>query len=94
MTQERRSGPPTGRPDTITYPQITAAGRVYASPPCRGRSLWLAVTLRCPWCGTGHAHRVGEAARLLAGRVDKLCPVTGKAYLLSPVRRGREARRG
>lgn len=69
------------------------AGRTYAMPPCRGRRLWLAVVLTCPWCGTGHSHRAFEAARLLAGRLVKTCPVTGRPYALAPVQRRKEARR-
>lgn len=68
--------------------------RAYAGPPCRGRSLWLVMVLSCPHCGTAHVHRVGEAARLLAARVVRECPVTGRAYQLAPVQRRREARRG
>lgn len=69
------------------------AGRTYAVPPCRGRQLWLAVVLTCPRCGTGHSHRAFEAARLLAGRLVKTCPVTGRPYALSPCQRRKEARR-
>lgn len=68
--------------------------RAYAGPPCRGRRLWLVVVLTCPCCGTAHAHRVGETARLFSHRVDKACPVTGQWYRLGPVQRRREARRG
>jgi hypothetical protein len=66
--------------------------RAYAGPPCRGRSLWLVVVLTCPRCGTAHAHRVGETARLFSHRVDKCCPVTGLWYRLGPVQRRKQAR--
>lgn len=66
--------------------------RAYAAPPCRGRSLWLVVVLTCPRCGTAHAHRVGEIARLFSHRVDKACPVTGSWYRLGPVQRRKQAR--
>lgn len=67
--------------------------RAYAAPPCPRRSLWLVVVLTCPWCGTAHQHRAGEAARLLSGRLVKTCPVVGQLYRLAPVHRRREARR-
>lgn len=66
--------------------------RAYAAPPCRGRSLWLVMVLTCPRCGTAHAHRVGETARLFSRRVDKACPVTGLWYRLGPVQRRKQAR--
>lgn len=68
-------------------------GRAYAGPPCGGRGLWLAIVMTCPQCGGMHSHRVGETARLLAGRIIKRCPVAGQPYVLAPVQRRREARR-
>lgn len=67
--------------------------RAYAGPPCRGRTLWAVAVLRCPHCTGMHLHRVGEAARLLSGRVRRVCPVRGRAYMLTPVQRRQEARR-
>lgn len=66
-------------------------GRAVAYPPMRGRSLWLVVSRKCPWCGSGHAHRSGMTSRLLSGRVVRVCPVWNRAYVLAPVTRGREA---
>lgn len=98
-----------GRPGADRAAQVTASeavptrvvvrpdvphARAYAGPPCRGRSLWLVMVLSCPHCGTAHVHRVGEASRLLAARVIRECPVTGRPYRLGPVQRRREARRG
>lgn len=80
--------------NTLTLTDSVPTARAYAGPPCRGRALWLVVVLTCPRCGTTHAHRVGEAARLFSHRVEKCCPVTGQWYLLGPVQRRREARRG
>lgn len=65
--------------------------RAAAAPPCPGRRLWVVWVGRCPWCTTGHVHRVGAAWRLLAGEVIRICPTTGRPYLLAPVRRQREA---
>lgn len=79
---------------SVTELQDLPHARAYAGPPCRGRRLWLVVVLTCPRCGTAHAHRVGETARLFSHRVDKACPVTGLWYRLGPVQRRREARRG
>lgn len=97
MTQTRRRGPARG-PDTANTDSdsVTVAldlrhGRAVAYPPLRGRTLWLVVCRQCPWCASGHAHRSGLTARLLSGRVTKLCPVWGKPYVVAPVRRGREA---
>lgn len=65
--------------------------RAYAGPPCAGRGLWAITVLACPHCRGMHQHRAGEAARLLAGRVQRCCPVTGRWYVLAPVQRRREA---
>lgn len=67
------------------------AVRVYAGPPVPGRQLWAVTVLSCPWCRAMHQHRVGEAARLLSGRVRRTCPVWGRPYRLRPVQRRREA---
>jgi hypothetical protein len=67
--------------------------RAYAGPPVPGRGLWAVTVLSCPICRAMHQHRVFESARLLAGRVTRCCPTTGRWYLLSPVQRRREARR-
>jgi len=66
--------------------------RAIAGPPCRGRSLWAVTVATCPRCGGMHQHRAGEATRLLSGRLVRLCPVTGRPYVLGPVQRQREAR--
>lgn len=66
-------------------------GRAYAGPPVPGRRLWLVAVLSCPVCSAMHQHRVYESARLLAGRVVRCCPATGRPYVLSPVQRRREA---
>ena len=93
MADTERTGPRhRNRPDTTTEPSVTA--RAYAGPPCCGRTLWAITVLSCPACGGMHQHRAGLAARLLAGRVERACPVTGQAYVLRPVQRRREARRG
>jgi hypothetical protein len=81
---------------TATCSQSTHAAdmphaRAYAGPPCRGRGLWAVTVLSCPWCRTMHQHRAGETARLLSGRLAKVCPVTGRPYRLAPVQRRREA---
>ncbi|HEX6498989.1 MAG TPA: hypothetical protein VF054_08150 [Micromonosporaceae bacterium] len=68
-----------------------AHARAYAGPPCPGRGLWAITVLTCPHCRGMHQHRAGEAARLLAGRIRRCCPVTGLWYVLAPVQRRREA---
>jgi len=84
----------TTTPMVAQAPDIVTA-RAQAGPPCRGRGLWLVVVLRCPHCYGMHQHRCGQVSRLLSGRVDRGCPVTGLGYRLSPVQRRREAvRRG
>jgi hypothetical protein len=94
MSHTRESRPQGAAIRTGEVQASIPTARAYAGPPCRGRSLWLVVVLTCPRCGTAHTHRVGEAARLLSHRVEKCCPVTGQWYLLGPVQRRREARRG
>lgn len=104
MTETQRSGPrhhakaapirtsvqrTADTPEGYTLP----CGRAHACPPVPGRRLWLAVVLTCPQCGSAHAHRTGEAARLLSGRIVRTCPTTGRTYTLNPVQRRREARR-
>lgn len=69
------------------------SGRAYAGPPCHRRRLWLVVVLSCPICRGAHSHRSGDDRALLAGRVERACPVTGQLYRLNPVQRRREARR-
>lgn len=69
-------------------------GRAHAGPPCPGRGLWAVTVLTCPHCTGMHQHRVGQAARLLSGRIIRVCPTTGRPYVLAPVQRRREARRG
>lgn len=103
MSPDSRKGRPDDDPTTpLTYaegnPNTPAgysvpSGRTYAGPPCGGRRSWCAVVLACPRCGGMHSHRVFEAARLLSGRVTRICPVTAKPYVLSPVQRRKEARR-
>jgi hypothetical protein len=96
MTPRNSGGRPASRPTTnhINPDQRTASARAQAVPPCAGRGLWLVIVLTCPGCGSGHAHRVGDVAMLLAGKVFKRCRVTGERYRLGPVQRRREARRG
>lgn len=78
--------------DTSVTPRVEIPhARTQAGPPCRGRGLWSAVVLRCPWCLTLHVHRSGQVSRLLSGRVVRRCPVSGQQYVLSPVQRRREA---
>lgn len=104
MPQKLRERPATTRSALHKVKRTTTASmlpavdhlphaRAYAGPPCRGRSLWAVTVLTCPHCGGMHQHRVGAASRLLGGRVDRVCPVTGRVYLLAPVQRRREARR-
>lgn len=82
-----------GEPSTTVPPtdDNLPRGRAVAYPPARGRTLWLIVARRCPWCTSGHSHRSGLTARLLSGRVAKVCPVWNRGYILAPVQRGREA---
>lgn len=68
-------------------------GRAYVGPPVRGRRLWAVSVLRCPCCGGMHSHRSGDDSMLLAGKVARRCPVTGRPYQLTPVQRRAEARR-
>lgn len=78
---------------SVPPPADLPNGRAQAGPPCPGRRLWVVAVPRCPRCQGMHVHRVGEAARLLSGRVIRCCPTTGRAYRLAPVQRRREARR-
>lgn len=86
------TAPTTPAESTARASLIEATARAHASPPCCGRQLWAIWVGRCPHCDSGHVHRSGMTARLLAGRVVKCCPATGRPYLLRPVRRQREAR--
>lgn len=70
------------------------SARAVAGPPVPGRRLWAISVLTCPHCTAMHQHRAGETALLLAGRVDRACPTTGKRYVLFPIHRRREAVRG
>lgn len=95
------AGPGTGAKTTGEDVRISVVdqggmphGRAYAGPPCPGRGLWAITVLACPHCGGMHQHRSGQAARLLSGRITRLCPTTGRAYVLAPVQRRRDARRG
>jgi hypothetical protein len=90
----RTPGAKTSGNQAATSPLSLPCARTYAGPPCTGRRLWAAAVLTCPVCGGMHTHRVGETARLLAGRVVKACPVSGHPYRLAPVQRRKEARRG
>lgn len=69
------------------------SSRAFALPPCRGRTMWAAPVLRCVWCGGGHVHRTGDSDMLLAGKLVRRCPATGRLYRLGPVQRRNEARR-
>lgn len=103
MPHDEKSRPGANRAAQVTAGEAVATSvvdrpdlahaRAYAGPPCRGRSLWAVTVLTCPHCGGMHQHRVGAASRLLGGRVDRVCPVTGRSYRLAPVQRRREARR-
>ena len=98
MSPTRRSGPATGRSDTNTFNPVASVtdlltARALAGPPCPGRTLWAVTTPTCAHCGGMHQHRVGEVARLLAGRVVRVCPTSGQRYILRPVQRRKEARR-
>lgn len=79
---------------TASVPEPTNSlpcARAYGGPPVPGRQLWAVTVLTCPVCRAMHQHRVGEAARLLAGRVVRVCPVWGRPYRLRPVQRRKEA---
>lgn len=102
MSRAKQSGPVTTRAASTTnnhHPERSATSefesmpraRAFLSPPCAGRSLGAVWVGRCPWCSSAHVHRVGEIARLLSGRVSRCCPVWGRRYVLSPVRRQRQA---
>jgi hypothetical protein len=69
------------------------SSRAFALPPVPGRSLWAVPVLRCARCGGGHVHRTADADLLLAGKLLRRCPTTGRAYQLAPVQRRAEARR-
>lgn len=62
--------------------QGTVNAPVLAGAPCRRRSLWLVVVPRCPHCTGMHSHRSGSHA-LFAGTAERVCPQTGRPYLLS-----------
>lgn len=105
MTAQKRRAPGAGEltgrtSETLVRVSLSVAdhldmphGRALAGPPCPGRTLWAVTTPTCPRCGGMHQHRVGEAGRLLSGRIVKVCPTTGQPYRLGPVQRRREARR-
>lgn len=65
---------------------VTDRGRALASPPTTRRTWWLAIVPRCPHCSGMHHHRHPDGRALLAGLVDRRCPVTGAEYTLRPVR--------
>jgi hypothetical protein len=97
QTQQRRptTGAPTNTttPDSVTPANDIPRARGHGIPPSAGRKFWAIVVLLCPWCSSGHIHRTGMTARLLAGRLTKVCPVAGRPYVVAPVTRRREARR-
>lgn len=88
MTRKSRERPATTRSalkvtrastcSKSTHAADLPHARAYAGPPCRDRRLWAVTVLSCPWCRTMHQHRAGETARLLSGRLAKVCPVTGR----------------
>jgi hypothetical protein len=96
---DKKNGRPTGARPTINslslpLPADNFTARAHAGPPVPGRRLWAVTVLSCPLCGAMHQHRAGMVARLLSGRLQRICPTTGRKYTLRPVQRRREARRG
>ena len=85
----RVSGSPNERARALHLPAHSA--RAYAGPPCRGRSMWALVVLRCALCGGMHTHRAADAGMLFSGLTVRRCPVTGNRYRLSPIERRLEA---
>lgn len=94
MSQTRRSGPATGRPDNTDTPILApdlpvVHGVEYG--PCKGRAqAWLVVT-DCAWCPSTHFHRNPHNSH----RLRRSCPTTGRPFILLPrVARLRGGRRG
>jgi hypothetical protein len=65
-----------------------ATARVIAGPPAGRRTQWTAIHQGCDCRKTGeglHVYRVGEAAALFAGQVERYCREARRTYLLQVV---------